>query len=304
MSELYLSEFFNQRYRPLKLRGKSDNTVRLYRVDMRHFQRFLNRPPMVSDLTSLCISGFLDWMARSPSRSGGKRSPYTVEKARTQLMALARYAAKVRLIGEEPEVEPGRLPLRVPRAYTEIEMGRLVDSCRAETGFVAYVDADKYWLSMVLVLFDTGERIGAIRFAEWAWIDLDGGWLSVPAEFRKGGGADRVYRLASDTLEVLRLIYDGERRLIWPWVRSTTHLYYHYQRILKRAGLYIKRHMFHAIRRTTASHYEAAGGNATELLDHSKRSLTKKSYLDPRIVGKNHAADLLFRPRGANPPAC
>lgn len=295
MDDVYLSEFFNDRYRPMKLRGKSDNTVRLYRVDMRHLQRFLNRPPMVSDLATEGISRFLDWFARSPSRSGGKRSPYTVEKARNQFMALGRYAHKKGLLAEEPEVMPTHLPTRVPRAYTQEEMMRLVAACQQQTGQIMGVESEGYWLSKVLVLFDTAERIGAVRYAEWSWFDLPNCWLSIPAEYRKGGTADRVYKLAEDTVEVLKRI-QGDRRLVWPWPHHVTHLYYHYKQILKRAGLYSPRQMFHAIRRTTASHYEAAGGNATELLDHSKRSLTKKSYLDPRIVRKQHASDLLFRP--------
>jgi integrase len=49
------------------------------------------------------------------------------------------------------------------------------------------------------------------------------------------------------------------------------------------------------MRRSVASHYEAAGGNATELLGHSSRSVTL-AYLDPRIVPQQHAVDLLFRP--------
>lgn len=40
---------------------------------------------------------------------------------------------------------------------------------------------------------------------------------------------------------------------------------------------------------------EAAGGNATELLGHSSRKVTRQSYLDPRITGPPAAVDLLFR---------
>jgi hypothetical protein len=44
-----------------------------------------------------------------------------------------------------------------------------------------------------------------------------------------------------------------------------------------------------------ASHAEAAGMNATELLHHSTRKVTL-AYLDPRIVKRPQAADVLFRP--------
>ncbi len=302
-AEMYLMEFFEKHYRPLRLRGMSDNTLRHYAVDLKHFKAFLNRPPMVRDLTSLTISQFLEWFAKTPWRGKEKRSPYTVEKARCQLLALARYAFKKRLLEEEPEVNPGRLPTRVPRAYTQIEMQNLLTSCRQAEGQILYIDAPAYWVSLVLVLFDTAERIGAIRDAEWSWVDLDGGWLSVPAEYRKGKTADRVYRLAPDTIAALRKIQEDDRRLIWPWSLHRGQLFFYYQRILKRAGLYVFRQAFHAIRRTTASHYEAAGGNATELLDHSSRALTKRSYIDPRIADRRHATDLLFRPKDEHRPA-
>ena len=67
-------------------------------------------------------------------------------------------------------------------------------------------------------------------------------------------------------------------------------------RIMLRAGLPDSREFkFHAIRKSTASHYEAAGGNATKLLGHSSRKVTQ-TYLDPRIVQTTPAVDLLFRP--------
>jgi hypothetical protein len=52
------------------------------------------------------------------------------------------------------------------------------------------------------------------------------------------------------------------------------------------------------MRKSTASHFTAAGGNATELLDHSSVRVTKK-YLDKRIVGEQSAADLLKVPNAA-----
>jgi integrase len=43
---------------------------------------------------------------------------------------------------------------------------------------------------------------------------------------------------------------------------------------------------FHAIRRSAASHYAAAGGDAVEMLDHSSPSITKRWYLDPRLADR------------------
>ena len=53
-----------------------------------------------------------------------------------------------------------------------------------------------------------------------------------------------------------------------------------------------RRNKFHKFRRTTASNFEAAGGNATKLLDHRKRATTAK-YLDPRVIKKVMPADIV-----------
>jgi integrase len=41
---------------------------------------------------------------------------------------------------------------------------------------------------------------------------------------------------------------------------------------------------FHAMRRTAASHFAAAGGDASHFLGHSSPRITEKYYLDPRIA--------------------
>ena len=48
------------------------------------------------------------------------------------------------------------------------------------------------------------------------------------------------------------------------------------------------------MRRTFASHLEAAGGNATDALQHSSRAVTEKSYLDLRVVKREAPNKLLF----------
>ena len=66
--------------------------------------------------------------------------------------------------------------------------------------------------------------------------------------------------------------------------------------IMERAGLPNSRlYKFHSIRKSVASYYEAAGGNATELLGHSSRRITK-AYIDPRICCKPSPVGVLFRP--------
>ena len=46
---------------------------------------------------------------------------------------------------------------------------------------------------------DTGARATELLSLRWEWIDWETGWLSVPAEARKGQHHDEVYGLADDT---------------------------------------------------------------------------------------------------------
>lgn len=134
----------------------------------------------------------------------------------------------------------------------------------------------------------------------WSDVDLKGRYLLVHADYRKGKKADKIFRLHPDTILLLKAIREPDRGLIFPAPGgSVQNLWNHYKRLLHEAGLPFDRyHMFHCLRRSTASYLEVAGGDATEHLGHSSRQITLK-YLDPRIVKKKHASDLLFRP---NPP--
>ena len=96
--------------------------------------------------------------------------------------------------------------------------------------------------------------------------------------------------------QVVRLIEKPKRELIFPWPNCLTYLWDSYKKILIRADLpHDYKSKFHRMRKSVASHFEAAGGNATALLDHSHRRTTEK-YIDPTICVRQHAVDLLFRP--------
>jgi integrase len=51
---------------------------------------------------------------------------------------------------------------------------------------------------------------------------------------------------------------------------------------------------FHGLRKSAASYVALAGGDATQLLDHSNPAITKNHYLDQTINRPKHTAiDLL-----------
>lgn len=129
------------------------------------------------------------------------------------------------------------------------------------------------------------------------WDMLDNGWLLIPAECRKGKRKDAAYKLSTDTLIALvGLKKYATVAAMWPWPYSKDYIWIRYREIRRRAGLPIdRRSSFHRMRRSVASHLEAAGGDATAALGHESRRITM-SYLDPTICKPPQATDLLFRP--------
>lgn len=170
----------------------------------------------------------------------------------------------------------------------------ILRECSVEGGWIAGIAARLWWVSLHNVCWDSGERIGALMEARWPHLAAD--YLTLPAEIRKGGRNDRVYHLHPETLAALELIRLPPRELIWPWDRSPNMLWLRYKNILKRAGLpHDRKSMFHRMRKSVASHFQAAGGNATALLGHQD-ARTTRAYIDCRIAPEPQAIDLLFRP--------
>lgn len=285
-----LQSFFTETFAPLFLRGRSERTCQLYATSLRTFEKFLGRESTLADLTDETVARFLYWFRRLP------RSPYSVNKERSNLLAIWRFACRKKFVEVWPDVKADIEPKRVPQAWTADELERLFAAIDKEAGWIAGVPAAAWWEALHRVAWDSGERIAAIMALQWSNLDLRGGWLRVPAEVRKGKREDRVFRLAADTLVALKAIRHPPRDAVFPWPFNPSYLWPRYAKILKRAGLPADRKSkFHRMRRSVASHYEAAGHSATELLGHSARRVTM-AYLDPRIVAERHASDVLFRP--------
>lgn len=284
-----LSDFYRDLFSPLVLRSRADNTRRLYLNTLGHFRRFLDRAPTLADLNDLTVSKFLAWFKALP------RAAATVNKERANLLSLWHYAARKGFVTVWPDVPPEPEPERIPQAWTEEEMSRLLRACAAEPGNYRGVSAAQWWRTLLFCLWDTGERIGGLRDLTWGHVDLSGRWLLVPYKVRKRQTRDRLYRLGADTVEELRGIMLPAREEIFCWPFCRGYLWDKYRRILKRAGLpHDRKSMFHRWRRSVASHAEAAGADASAMLDHADRKTTK-AYLDPRVVKSIHAADVLFR---------
>lgn len=291
---LYESLYLRQ-----KLRQASENARRLHLITLDKLDRFLQRPAVLSDLNDETVSDFVWWIHRTEERSAR-----TANRCRDNLLAQWRFYARKGVTSIWPDVPALQEPQRIPIAWTRDELRRLFATIDSLSGTVERIQASLWWHSLHAVLWDTGERAGAAMMLDWRWVDLDGGFVTFRAETRKGGKRDRIHRVHETTLAMMRRLNVAQCRptagRCWPWSKHFTTLYYAYRRILLAAKLPTDRmRKFHAMRRSAASYLEAAGGNATEFLDHSDRRTTKRSYLDPRICGGDvTACDVLFRPTG------
>lgn len=278
--DVTLQELFEKRYRPLRLRGRSQNTVRLYGCTIRSFSKWLRSEARLSDLTDLTVSSFLEQRCMDCS-------PYTAEKERTQLLCLWRFACDLNLIQDRPMVQQAPLPDIVPKAWSMEEMKSLFRAARYTREKVGDVPGRIFWPALISVLWETAERIGAVM--NTVPTDLSPPFLLCRAEVRKGGKTARFYKLSDPTVELVKLI-EGKDKL-FPWPYSENSMFRKFGDVVARAGLGVgwgkngaRGLKFHQIRRSAASHYAAKGGDATNLLDHSSPRITKKWYLDQRMI--------------------
>lgn len=289
-SSWFLREFYAQIYLIKKRKIRSKNTKRLYENTFNNFERFLGRRATLADLNEDAIAGLLYWTLERG------RSPDTANKDAGQLLAIAQFAFDKKYLEFLPEVELAIIPKRTPRAWLLDELHLLFQSVEHEKGLLGNVRADLWWKAILLTCFYTGERIGAVMLLTWEKVDLENGWIFVPAEDRKGCREDKPFPIPPTLIEAFRLIRSPYRETVFPWQYSATYIYRKFDKILERAGLPTDRKSkFHRIRKTTASYYKAAGGDPTELLGHADPKTTKR-YLDPRICGSRNSAEALPDP--------
>lgn len=276
------------RYFVLNPKIRDDKTRKQYRFAFKDFQTAIGREPTLDDLTD---DNVVLMMAQLQAR---KLAVRTINERRGRINAFWSWLAKRGIVGTWPTTPPIPEPERTPVAWSPEQINHLFSACKQIPGTIAMLRACDWWYSLHLALWDSGERITALVQCEWS--HLDGSWLVIPAELRKGRKKDKSYELHPDTLKAIDVIRDRSREKIWPWPYCENYLWVRYKMIRKRFGLPTDRKSsFHRMRRSVATHFEAAGGNATELLSHTSRKATQ-SYLDPRFLKTPQAKDKLFRP--------
>lgn len=135
-------------------------------------------------------------------------------------------------------------------------------------------------LSLKLQLV-SGQRKGEVIAAEWAEIDIDEGWWTIPAEKAKNGLPHRVplSPLALDILQDTKVLA-GDSRWVFPSPRSNkpiTGAAVDHALRLALETLGMKNFIPHDLRRTAASHMTGIGVSrlvVSKILNHVERGIT------------------------------
>jgi integrase len=292
-----LQTYFDRCYLPRKLLGKRPRTTVLYRMTMLRFGEYVGHAPTLDDLNDDSLCGYLQ------HRITQGRAAHTVDKERAKLVALANFAARKKHIPTFPDV-PALNPAKVtPRCWGREELDMLLAACASEGGLIGAAPASLWWTALHYLFLYTGERTEAAVSIRWEWIV--GNWLTIPAEFRKGGKRAASYLLPAKVAQTIALLrpYTESTGEVFalPWARG--HLsgtfYRRYTNLLKRAGLPSgRRWKPQCLRRTFASYLESAGGDATDALGHSTRRVTRESYLDPTVTTQEQPGDVVAKALG------
>lgn len=286
---MLLHDLLATRYAPAK--ALSARTVTIYGQSIRLLEEFLGRPALVEDLHEDTVIAFLRWRERTPNPKRGLNRPATIAKHRTQLLSLADYAFRKRLLAESPVVKPIRVPKRLPRGFTVDEVARLIRACDRRHGTIAGIRSSAWWSSLIHAAWCTAGRRGELLAVRWADVDTARAEIVFRAERRKGHTRDIVRRLDRRLADQLEARRGPPGDLVWPWDRKPTSLYSSMAILCRLAA--VPQLRLHAIRKASASYVAAAGGDAVDHLDHSDPSITRDHYLDDRIVGRRSGVEFL-----------
>ena len=281
--------FYAETYRPLRLLGRARTTVEGYEVTLNHWRRIMGNLPLWK-IDDQAIAVFAEALLHD-------QKPPTVNKNLRQLAAILRFAQHKGEIDTVPGIAKIPENLAMPRAFLLDEVSAIVSATQRVSGTIAGICAADWWQALVLVLYDCGGRIGAVLATPTMNLNLDDGWIMLPAENQKQRRGQDL-RLHSDTMTVCRKIWRADRELMWPWPYHRGVVHKRFRRILAAAEVHTWKgtgSQFHRLRKSCASYAAAAGLDPVVQMGHSSASVTAR-YLDERIIGRKHAADVLPRP--------
>jgi len=294
---MLLSDYLLNCYLPVRP-GMSSDYRKLLAATVRKLEEYVGHPLRVAGVTAEMLAS---WMQVGLSEG---LSATTVNGRRRMIRSLLMAAYDDGFL-ERPPRRIRRIPEshKTPEAWT-------IEECRAiffvtrslpqpdisVPSFVGEIPASRWWTSLLLTIYWTGCRIGAIRTVRTRdyW---PGEGLFVR---RQKNGRGQWYPLPKSCCEEIDAHIDPDRELLWPWPWYRSTIWKHCRRIVEAAGVRCPRtprNLFHRQRRTNLSYCAAIDpAIAQRQADHADYRTTLASYIDPTIARQVSAADVLPEP--------
>lgn len=289
--ESSLMRFLETVYVPAKL-DLSVGQVEQLKVVVRQLDYHAHYPD-IGKLTDEMVGGFL----RACLQHG--LSPNTVNSKRAKILALWRLAWKKHLVPDLPRDVPRcRVPRKIPVAWTSGELSRLAAHASTLPGMVGELPANWFWRSMILITWESGLRVGAVRKLLVEDFHAHGPALLVRAETQKTTLGQCLPLSLPLATALAKHLYAPQRKLIFPWPHCERWFFSKFRKIVEAAGLYASLNghdLFYKIRRSNLS-YIARNGSlemARQQAGHTSAATTLRHYIDPRIANTQRAIDVL-----------
>lgn len=271
-------------------------TLLMYRDALRAYRRYLEREPMIDDLTRTDVNDYLLASERSGLSSRAIKGRWNI------LRLLWRYAWNEGLVADLPRgIRKIRLKALIPDAWTPSEMATLIGATYAER-----FDRDiglppkcghlgNLLRAVILLAYDSGLRASDLRTVTRANLRTGGRLLLICEKTQH----PKLCQLRSETIAALEEVAVGHDERLFPWpIRRMT--FYHWWKVLLiEAGFpQSPRNGIQKIRRTAATLLERQRpGSATAFLGHRTGDLARKHYLDPLL-----SAEVAMPPDLPEPP--
>lgn len=226
------------------------------------------------------------------------RNPRTANNCRTSVLRMWRHAVRLGWAPKFDYRDIPRLREHPPRvtAWHADEMASIIESCRRAPTKRGW--GPNEWLGTVLTIYDSSERIRALRLSDLSQLDVKRRTLYVPGEFRKGGES-ALHRLDPETVGALLRMHrqPGDTRLL-PWPFCASELWRKFKaQILKPAGLpATHRDCFHKFRRTSYTLVYITHGAKAASKHATHKSDLSRYYLDESFLDEPNPLDALPRP--------
>jgi integrase len=226
----------------------------------------LTGDPALREINELLTAAFAEDLAAAPARgdraSARKRLAGNTRRGimihLQKLLDLCgprsrRQAKAIGLFGRDKETPWIDCP---PAEEAEVEDVWRLDELAALLRATCCLRRAEWWQSLILFLYNTGQRIGTVMQATWEMVDRkEPGWLEFPKGIMKGGRRKHAIPLNSVAREAIELLRRDDSPFLlprrMPWPHSKSGLECAFARIKAASGLpahRLRRFAFHAIR--------------------------------------------------------